>query len=70
MKRVIDDTSLVSALNAIDHEIMMMGFSDEETALDDWDFSGPRIRRAADTMRNIIAKSPPASNNQIPGKPE
>ena len=69
MQRIVDDTALAAALNEIDHEISMMGYSDEETALDDWEFSGPRIRRAVDTLRSIIKKSPSAPN-KTPEEPE
>ena len=58
-KIIVESAALVAVADAIDHEVMMMGFSDEETASDDWDFSGPRIQRAADELRTIIKKSEP-----------
>lgn len=59
MKRIIEISALVAVADEIEHELLMMGFSDEETALDDWAFSGPRIRSAVDTLRETIKKSEP-----------
>lgn len=58
MQRIIvDAAALLAVVDEIEHELMMMGFSDEETAADDWSFSGPRIRNATDKLRNVIRKA-------------
>ena len=58
-KIIVDSTALDAVADAIEHEVLMMSFTDEETAASDWDFYGPRIKRAAEELRAIIKKSEP-----------
>ncbi len=59
-KIIVKQAALVAVADEIEHEVRMMGFSDEETAADDWSFYGPRIKHAVDALRGIIKKSEPA----------
>ncbi len=62
---VVNAAALGAVADSVEHEIMMMNLSDDETAADDWSFSGPRIRDAVDNLRNIIKTAPAAP---APGK--
>ena len=65
-KIIVDSAALIAVARSIEHELLMMGFSDDdaETALDTWEFSGPRIRRAVNDLRSIVNNAPKANKEQ------
>lgn len=56
---IVDSDSLAAAADDIEHNCIMLGFTDEESAEDDIGFYIPRIRAGVETLRKIIQDAEP-----------
>ena len=64
--RTVNEHMISATLDDLEHNAVMMGFADEETAADDWDYYGPKILYDVEQIRGILKAAPaaPAANDQ------